>query len=101
MWGTSQTMAETAGPARAESRGARAVRRLGQLIEHGVGGFFAHGCTQRAAAISFYALFSIFPLAILCVAVLGLVANDQEPRNQVVQFFLDRLPLTETKGRTF
>jgi membrane protein len=77
------------------------MRRVGQLIEHGVGGFFAHGCTQRAAAISFYALFSIFPLAILCVAVLGLVANDQEARNQVVGFFLDRLPITEDKGRRF
>jgi membrane protein len=77
------------------------MRRVGQLIEHGVGGFFAHGCTQRAAAISFYALFSIFPLAILSVAVLGLVANDTEARNQVVTFFLDRLPLTQGDGRAF
>jgi membrane protein len=64
-----------------------------------VRGFFAHGCTQRAAAISFYALFSIFPLAILCVAVLGLVWNDDTARRQVVDFFLDRLPLTEDQGR--
>ncbi len=79
----------------------RPVRHVGQLIEHAVRGFSAHGCTQRAAAISFFALFSIFPLAILCVAVLGLVANDTEARNQVVEFFLDRLPLTEDKGRRF
>lgn len=94
-------MAETAAAPREESRGARAIRRLGQLIEHGVGGFFAHGCTQRAAAISFYALFSIFPLAILSVAVLGLIANDEEARNQVVGFFLNRLPLTDGTGRAF
>jgi membrane protein len=75
------------------------VRRLGQLIEHGVGGFFAHGGTQRAAAISFYALFSIFPIAILSVAVLGLVKHDAGARQQVVNFLLDRLPLTETGGR--
>ncbi|MEA2126216.1 MAG: rane protein [Solirubrobacteraceae bacterium] len=75
------------------------IRRIGQLIEHGVGGFFAHGCTQRAAAISFYALFSIFPLAILSVAVLGLVKHDDAARHQVVTFLLDRLPLTETGGR--
>lgn len=82
-----------------ESRPARAVRRFGQLIEHGVGGFFAHGCTQRAAAISFYALFSIFPIAILCVAVLGIVKHDDTARRQVVNFLLDRLPLTQDQGR--
>jgi membrane protein len=77
------------------------MRHVGQLIEHGVGGFFAHGGTQRAGAISFFALFSIFPLAILCVAVLGLVADDQDARDQVVGFFLDRLPITEGEGRRF
>src|SRR3954451_10963764 len=82
-----------------ESRLARAWRRFGQLIEHGVGDFFAHGGTQRAAAISFYALFSIFPIAILCVAVLGIVKHDDTARRQVVDFLLDRLPLTEDQGR--
>lgn len=75
------------------------VRRIGQLIEHGVGGFFRDGCTQRAAAISFFALFSIFPLAILSVAVLGLVMDDAAVRRQVVNFLLDRLPLTQDQGR--
>ncbi len=82
-----------------ESRLARTWRRFGQLIEHGVGGFFSHGGTQRAAAISFYALFSIFPIAILCVAVLGVVKHDDSARTQVVNFLLDRLPLTEDGGR--
>lgn len=82
-----------------ESRPARAVRRTGQLIEHGVGGFFRDGCTQRAASISFFALFSIFPIAILCVAVLGLVANDVAARREVVDFLLDRLPLSPEEGR--
>ena len=74
-------------------------RRLGQLIEHGVTQFFAHGSTQRAAAISFYALFSVFPLAILSVAVLGIVANDTQVRVSVVDFLLNSLPLTEDGGR--
>jgi len=82
-----------------ESRPARVVRRTGQLIEHSVGGFFRDGCTQRAASISFFALFSIFPIAILCVAVLGLVANDIAARREVVDFLLDRLPLTADEGR--
>lgn len=94
-------MAESAHPATTapESRPGRAIQRIGQLIEHGVGGFFRDGCTQRAAAISFYALFSIFPLAILSVAVLGLVKNDAAVRRQVVDFLLNRLPLTQDQGR--
>ncbi len=75
------------------------MRRLGQLIEHGVGAFFRDGCTQRAASISFFALFSIFPIAILCVAGLGIVTNDVAARQEVVDFLLDRLPLTEDDGR--
>lgn len=82
-----------------EGRLGRAWRRLGQLVEHGVGGFFRDGCTQRAAAISFYALFSLFPIAILCVAALGIVKSDDSARTQVVDFLLDRLPLTEDQGR--
>jgi membrane protein len=81
-----------------EGRIGRAWRRTGQLIEHGVSNFFRDACTQRAAAISFYALFSIFPLAILCVAVVGIIANDETARNSVVNFLLDRLPLSEDKG---
>jgi membrane protein len=76
-----------------------ATRRVGQLLEQGVRQFFTHGDTQRAAAISFYALFSVFPLAILCVAVLGIVANDAQVRVQVVDFLLNSLPLTEDGGR--
>ncbi len=83
----------------AEPRLARVVQRAGQLIEHSVTNFFRDGCTQRAAAISFYALFSIFPLAILSVAALGLVANDATVRRQVVGFLLDNLPLTIAQGR--
>jgi membrane protein len=75
------------------------LRRVAQLVEHGVTGFFQDGMPQRAAAISFYALFGLFPIAILCVAVLGLVANDNEVRSKVVFFLLDNLPLTEDEGR--
>src|SRR5215212_4038135 len=78
---------------------ARALRHAGQLIQHGVMDFFADGMPQRAAAISFYGLFSVFPLAILCVAVLGIVANDSDVRRQVVSFLLDNLPLTAGQGR--
>jgi membrane protein len=84
---------------RPKTRAGRALQRLWQLIEQGVGDFFRDGCPQRAASISFYALFSIFPLAILSVAVLGLVLNDDAARTRVISFLLDNLPLTEDGGR--
>ncbi len=92
-------MADTAATPTVGSRLSLGVRRAAQLVEHGVTGFFQDGMPQRAAAISFYALFGLFPIAILCVAVLGLVANDNEVRSLVVFFLLDNLPLTEEEGR--
>jgi membrane protein len=92
-------MADTPAHLADETRAARAVRRAGQLVEHGVGGFFRDGCTQRAAAISFFALFSIFPIAILCVAGLGIVTSDITARREVVDFLLDRFPISEDDGR--
>jgi membrane protein len=92
-------MAESAASASRRSRLGVFARRVGQLFEHGITDFFQDGMPQRAAAISFYALFSVFPLAILCVAVLGIVANDTQVRVSVVDFLLNSLPLTESGGR--
>src|SRR4051794_17847687 len=92
-------MAESAATPRTPGRVGVGLRHLAQLFQHGIAEFFHDGMQQRAAAISFYALFSVFPLAILCVAVLGLVANDHDVRQQVVGFLLDNLPLSEDQGR--
>jgi membrane protein len=82
-----------------EPRLAVVWRRVGQIVDKSLYAFFRDGCTQRAASISFYALFSLFPLAIICVAVLGLFANDAEVRHRVVTFILDKLPLKPDQGR--
>src|SRR4051794_4327934 len=92
-------MTESAVTTRGPGRAAVAVRHIGQLFQHGISEFFRDGMPQRAAAISFYALFSVFPLAILCVAGLGVVANNDDVRQQVVRFLLDNLPLSEDQGR--
>jgi membrane protein len=92
-------MAESAASASRRSRLGLFVRRVAQLFEHGITDFFQDGMPQRAAAISFYALFSVFPLAILCVAALGLVANNLQVRAQVISFLLDNLPLSADQGR--
>jgi uncharacterized BrkB/YihY/UPF0761 family membrane protein len=43
--------------------------------------------------ISYYALFALFPLAILTVAVFGLIVDDDRSRARVIDAILDRLPL--------
>jgi membrane protein len=83
----------------AEPRLRRAGRRVVQLADRSINEYFADGCSQRAAAISFYALFSLFPLAILTVSVMGLVINDAVARDRVVNFVLDNLPLNESRAR--
>lgn len=52
-----------------------------------------------AAAISYYALFAIFPLAILGVAGFSLVLGEQTAREDVLAFLVRQLPVTEQAGR--
>lgn len=61
--------------------------------------FSRHSCPQLAAAISYYALFSIIPAAILGVSVLGLFLANDDLRKDVIQAVLDTIPLTEDEGR--
>jgi membrane protein len=76
--------------------GARVAARLaGRTVAE----FFDDGCPQRAAAISYYGLFSLFPLAILLVGIFGLVVREEQARTQVIEFLLDNLPLRQGEGR--
>ena len=77
----------------------RATRTCVALVRRGVGEFFEDGCPQRAAAISYYSLLSLFPLAIVLVAVFGLVVDDDAARRRVIGFVLDNVPLREDRGR--
>lgn len=75
-----------------------ALRRAGQLVEHTARAFFAHRGTQLSAAISYYALFAIFPIAILAVAGLGIVLGEDQARQDVLDFLTRNLPVTEDAG---
>lgn len=56
--------------------------------------------TQYAAAISYYVLFSILPLAILSVSVLGFFFQSADARNTVVNRIVDAVPLSQDEGRS-
>jgi len=69
------------------------VRALPRAVED----MFRDRCPQYAAAISFRVLFSLFPLTILLVSILGLVLQDDELRNSVIEELLGVLPVS-TEG---
>jgi membrane protein len=92
-------VAARGGVGAAAERVAQAARRGATLVQRSVAEFFDDGCPQRAAAISYYALFSLFPLAIVLVAVFGLVVNDEHARGRVIEFLLDELPLQQDEGK--
>jgi len=73
--------------------------RFARVTEASVSDFFADRCPLFAAAISYYALFAIFPLAILAVVAFGLVISQESAREHVVTFLLDTLPLSRDQGR--
>jgi membrane protein len=85
--------------ARTKQRLGRAWRLARALTTRSVGEFFEDGCPQRAAAISYYTLFAVFPLAILSVVAFGIVISRADARAQVIDFLLDNLPLQPGKGR--
>src|SRR3970040_2823424 len=58
--------------------------------------FAADGCSQMAAAISYYVLFSIFPLLIFSVGILGVFLQSSALQEDLIDFVLDNIPLSET-----
>jgi membrane protein len=66
------------------------VRALPMAIED----MFKDRCTQYAAAISYRVLFSLFPLTIALVSIFGLVLQDDELRQEVIDELIDILPVS-------
>jgi len=90
----------TAGlPQRARAGAGRAAQHTAKVAERAVVDFFADRCTQLAAAMSYYALLALFPLAILAVGIFGLVIGEEQARDDVIDFLTRRLPVTEDAGR--
>ena len=68
------------------------LRALPRAIED----MFTDRCTQYAAAIAYRVLFSLFPLTIALVSIFGLVLQDDELRQSVIDELITFLPITET-----
>ncbi len=75
------------------------LRRTRILIFRTVKAFFDDGCSQRAAALSYYVLFSLFPLLIFSVAIIGLFLQDESLQQDLVNEIMDNIPLSQEEGR--
>ncbi len=75
-------------------------RRLWVLTKHAFLAFTGDDCPQLAAAIAYYVLFSIIPLAIVTVSIFGFFLSSEHVRTVVVNHVLDAVPLSQTDGRT-
>ncbi len=69
-------------------------RKLGSVVPEALQRYFADRCPQHSAAISYRVLFSIAPLAIVLVAIFGLVLQNDEIRHDVVNTIVDALPVS-------
>lgn len=73
------------------------MKRLGltlwRLTKQTVQAYSADNCSHMAAAISYYVLFSIIPLAFFAVAIFGLVVRDQERQDDISERIVDALDI--------
>lgn len=69
-------------------------RRWLIVLKHSVKDFFQDNCPQMAAAISYYVLFSIFPLLIFLISILGTFLKNEELRNKLVDMIIEYIPIT-------
>ncbi len=59
------------------------MRRLVLLAKRSAKEYSADNCSQMAAAVSYYVLFSLFPLMLFLVSIFGLVIHDRERQEEI------------------
>lgn len=74
------------------SDGTPAHRWVWRVLRDSVVGFFNDGCTDWAAALTYYGLLALFPAAIVVVALAGLVATTPSTVNALVSVVRDLAP---------
>lgn len=70
------------------------VRWPFEIITRTISLYVEDGCSTYAAAIAYYAIFSIFPLSLITLSVFGLVVD----RDRIVEWVFDQIPLRETES---
>jgi membrane protein len=76
----------------------RTARRYRHAVPQAARLYVRHHGPQLAAAISYHAFLSLFPLLIFLVSIFGLVLRDEGLRTDLISKLLDRFPLSEQAG---
>ena len=69
---------------------------IARSLPRAVEDLYRDRCPQYAAAISYRVLFSLFPLTIFLVSIFGLVLQDDELRQKVIDELIEILPVSES-----
>jgi membrane protein len=77
-----------------------ALSRVLRTLAAAIDGFFRDRLTQHAAGIAYRVLFSLAPLAIVVVSVVGIVLQDDVRRQRVIDEIVGWLPFTEEGSDT-
>ncbi len=66
-----------------------------QVLGRATSNFLDDRGTQMAASISYYTLFSLFPITLLAVSIFGIVLRDADVQERVIGGFSEILPLQQ------
>ena len=71
------------------------VQNLLRAVPSAIDGYFRDRLAQHAAGIAYRVLFSLVPLTIVLVSIVGIVFQDEARRQEVVNEIVSHLPFTE------
>ncbi len=71
------------------------AQSLIRAVPVAIDGYFRDRLAQHAAGIAYRVLFSLVPLTIVLVSIVGIVLHDEVRRQDVVNEIVSRLPFTE------
>jgi len=75
------------------------MRLIWPLLKRTFREFSEDNCSQLAAAMSYYVLFSIIPLAVFLTSVFGLLVQNSDIQDEVIDRLVEAIPLEEGEGQ--
>src|SRR5262245_23380431 len=71
------------------------LRNVARALPMAIDGYFHDRLTQYAAGIAYRVLFSLAPLSIVIVSIVGVVLQNEARRDEVIDRIVGALPFTE------
>ncbi|MDZ7726755.1 MAG: YihY/virulence factor BrkB family protein [Dehalococcoidia bacterium] len=75
------------------------MRKAAEIAVRSAKGYGQNRCGLLAAGITYFALFSLFPMTLLALSVTGYVITDAADQQRLIDRILNQVPLEEGSGR--